>query len=129
MIITHHRSFQDLETVDCQVAQVFNEAEFRGSTNSQLPVIKMQTAKEEIVIKAILPNLDEKSLEMQVTEESIVLSGHLSSTQSNTQYKKFRRVIALPQPVLREDIKSTYINGILTIVLFKVVESFNSSET
>ncbi|MDY7024319.1 MAG: Hsp20/alpha crystallin family protein [Cyanobacteriota bacterium] len=129
MIITNHRSFQDLETVDCQVAQVFNEAEFLGSGDSQLPVIKTQVTQEEITIKALLPNLEEKSLEIQVTEESIVLSGHLYSTQNNTQYKKFRQVIALPQPVLCGNIKSTYVNGILTLVLCKAGESFSSSET
>ncbi|EAW34008.1 Hsp20/alpha crystallin family protein [Lyngbya sp. PCC 8106] len=132
MVLTHYQSFQELENIDRQVDQVFNEPELLGNTNFQVPVIKMQEKEEIIVIKVILPTLEENSLEMQVTAESIVLSGKLydlPKTQkmpSQTVVKnsqKFRKIIALPQPIRSAGIKSDYFNGILTLLLPKVVES------
>ena len=132
MVLTHYQSFQDLENIDPQVDQVFNEPELLGNTNFNIPVIKIQEKEQIIVIKVILPTLEENSLEMQVTAESIVLSGNLyyfSKTQKSPDQtvvknsQKFRKIIALPQPILSGGIKSDYFNGILTLILPKAVES------
>ncbi|WP_413167218.1 Hsp20/alpha crystallin family protein [Capilliphycus salinus ALCB114379] len=136
MVLTHYQSFQDLENIDRQVDQVFNEAELGGNSNFQSPAIQLQETEDEIVIKAILPTLEENSLEMQVTRESIVLSGNLyypkqtiESPPETAKFQKFRKVIALPQAIVRQGITSNYFNGILTLILPKAVESANNSQS
>ncbi|MEB3283507.1 MAG: Hsp20 family protein [Lyngbya sp.] len=136
MVLTHYQSFQDLENIERQVDQVFNEPDLCGNANLQGPVIQMQESEDQIVIKAILPTLEENSLEMQVTPESIVLSGNLYYPQQTTQspsqplqFQKFRKVIALPQAILPQGRKFNYFNGILTLILPKAVESANPWKT
>ncbi|KKD39650.1 MAG: Hsp20 family protein [Limnoraphis robusta] len=127
MVLKHYQSFQDQEDIGRQVHQVFNQPEQWGNSHPQVPVIKLNEAEDTIVVKAIIPSLDEKSLEMQVTPESIVLSGNLYHRQRQTESpsnerkfsQKFRKVIALPQPILTPDIKTNYVNGILTLILPK----------
>lgn len=141
MVIAHYQSFQDLDNIERQVDQVFYEPEVLGSSNPQVPAIKMQEKEDAIVIKVILPTLEERSLEMQVTAESIVLSGYLyypsqtpqspsqPGSQSGKISQKFRKIIALPQPIYSPGIKSNYLNGILTLILPKTVKSSTHCES
>lgn len=127
MVLIHYQSFHDQDHIGRQVNQVFNEPEPLGNSSFQVPVVQFNEAENTIIVKAIIPTLDEKSLEMQVTPESIVLSGNFdhrqgsASSQSNEQKfsQKFRKVIALPQPIRTPDIKTNYVNGILTLILPK----------
>ena len=130
MVLTHYQSFQDLENIQRQVDQVFNEADLGGNSNPQSPVIQIQETEDRIVIKAILPTADENSLEMQVTDESVVLSGQLyypqqpsASPSQPLKSQRFRKVIALPKPIAPQRTQSDYLNGILTLILPKAVHS------
>ncbi len=127
MVLIHYQSFHDQDDIVRQVNQVFNEPEPLGNSSFQVPVVQFNEAENTIIVKAIIPTLDEKSLEMQVTPESIVLSGNFdhrqgsASSQPNERKcsQKFRKVIALPQPIRTPDIKTNYVNGILTLILPK----------
>jgi HSP20 family protein len=79
-----------------------------------------------------LPDIEAKDLDIQVTKDSLSISGerHVKKKEesekgyywSEISYGSFRRVFALPVAIENEQVKAEYTNGILTLTLPKANE-------
>jgi HSP20 family protein len=98
------------------------------------PAIELKDNENEIVLRAQLPGMDAKDLDVQVTREAVSIAGEHRQEQkteekgffrSEFRYGKFQRVIPLPVAVQNDQVKAAYKDGVLTLTLPKVVEVRN----
>ena len=93
------------------------------------PAIDVAENDKELTVRAELPGIDPKELEVTVIGNQLVLSGEKKESSerqekdfyhSETRYGSFRRVIPLPEGVDTENVDAQYANGVLTLTLKKI---------
>jgi HSP20 family protein len=92
----------------------------REVARSLTPAIELTTTADAFTLRAQLPGIDLKDVEVQVSRRAIALSGETqpaSTGYSEFRYGKFRRVIPLPAPVQPDQVQSNFKDGILTLTL------------
>lgn len=97
-----------------------------------LPVIDISEDPTQLQIRAELPGIDPQGLDIDVTEDRLVIAGEKKQASSKTgngwthtesQYGAFTRTIPLPAPVDPEKVSARFENGVLTIDLTKSATS------
>ena len=93
------------------------------------PAIDVAENDKELTVRAELPGIDPKELDISVAGNQLVISGEKkesSETQgkdfchSETRYGTFRRTISLPEGIDTENVDAEYANGVLTLRLKKI---------
>ena len=88
------------------------------------PNVEVYATDADVVIKAELPGLEAKDVELEITEEAVRLSGEMHKEEeieednyyrSERQYGHFERLIPLPNRVKDDQAKASFKNGVLTI--------------
>jgi HSP20 family protein len=83
---------------------------------------------KEVIVRAEIPGIDPKELDVTVTGNQLVVSGEKKEStekkdkgfyHNETRYGSFRRVIPLPEGVDSEHVDAQYANGVLTLKLQK----------
>ena len=96
------------------------------------PAIDVAENDQELTVRAELPGIDPKDLEVTVTGNQLVLSGEKKESsehegkdfhQSETHYGSFRRSIPLPEGIDTEHVDAQYANGVLTLRLPKTPQA------
>jgi HSP20 family protein len=90
--------------------------------------LEMSETEDTLVFRAEIPGINPDDLELFVTDDNLTIKGDLKqdvvtegedySTQER-QYGFFSRTIQLPCKILKDDVRATYKDGILSIVLPK----------
>ena len=104
--------------------------EFMGDSISSrpMPSIDMSENKKDIVVKAELPGLDAKDIELTVDKGLLSIAGEkrheseeeeMNSFCREASYGYFRRTIELPVEIDEEKVRADYKDGVLKIVLPK----------
>ena len=92
------------------------------------PPVEIAEDEKELTVRAELPGIDPKDLDVSVVDNRLVLSGEkkeASETKdkggyhSETRYGSFRRTLPLPEGVDTEHVDAQYANGVLTLHLPK----------
>jgi HSP20 family protein len=92
------------------------------------PALDVAEDDHEVTVRAELPGVDPKELEITVLENVLTLSGekkeHSEKKEkdffhSESRYGSFRRSIALPSSVDVENVTAEHSNGVVTIKLQK----------
>jgi HSP20 family protein len=137
MSITRWDPFQNLATLQDQVNRLF-EAPLAGrrAENSNLtawaPAVDIYETENELVIKADLPDINEKDLDVRVENNMLAIRGERKFEQKVKEdnylriertYGSFSRSFSLPTTVNTESIHAEYKNGVLTVQLPKRAES------
>ena len=100
-----------------------------GSDKSA-PAIDVAENDKELTVRAELPGIDPKDLEVTVTGNQLVVSGEKKESQehneknfhqSETRYGSFRRTVTLPDGIDTENVDAQYANGVLTLRLRKTI--------
>jgi len=93
-----------------------------------IPPAEIAETDGDLKLKVEIPGLDAKDLNIEVTPESVSISGDRKSetttetegmTRSEFRYGKFQRIIALPAVVDNEKVVAEYKNGILHLTIPK----------
>jgi len=136
MAIIRWQPFQDQEIIRRHLDKMFNEMtdmRYQPSTTWQ-PAVEMQITDNQVILRAEVPGIEGKDLDVRVTREAVVISGeHHYEKQAKEQgilhsefrYGKFRRVIPLPVAIQNNQVKADFTNGILTLMLPKVETAKN----
>ncbi len=99
------------------------------SAFSYIPSAEMEETPNDICLKLEIPGMEAKDLNVDVTEDSVSISGERKSEtkteekgmiRSEFHYGKFQRNIPLPAHVQNDKVQAEYKNGILTLTLPKV---------
>jgi HSP20 family protein len=116
---------------------VFDElTQTSNSESSWTPAVELKDNGDALVLRAQLPGLDAKDLDIQVTKEAVSLAGEHREEhkvekdgffRSEFRYGKFQRVIPLPVAVQNDRVEAAYRDGILSLTLPKVEEVRNKA--
>ena len=141
MTIIQWRPFRDImpwenlpaiENLQEEMNRLFRQVKPNGDGDAELmafiPSAELEETPEAIQLKLEIPGLEAKDLDIQVSEQSVSISGERKSetkteekgiVRSEFRYGKFERIIPLPTHVKFDDAKAEYKNGILTLDLPK----------
>jgi len=124
-------SFQD------QVVRLFDEPAFRGFRNpasltAWTPAVDIFETEHDMVLKAELPDMDEKDIDVRVEKNTLTLAGERkyekefnegNALRTERYYGTFSRSFTLPNIIKQDGVKAEYKNGVLTITLPKLEEA------
>jgi len=103
-------------------------SEWFGGEQGLAVTVDVAENEEEITVRAEVPGIDPKDLDISLAGTQLVLSGEKKSCsereeqhcyQSECTYGAFRRSIPLSGPVNPDDVQADYANGVLTVRLKK----------
>jgi HSP20 family protein len=134
--ITRWDTYHGLSGLQEQVNRLF-ETSFKGrSDNSALttwaPAVDIYETENELVVKADLPDINEKDLDVRIENNTLTVRGERKFEKKVEEenylrvertYGSFSRSFSLPNTVNSEAIKAVYKNGVLTVELPKRAES------
>jgi HSP20 family protein len=90
------------------------------------PALDVFQREKVVVVKAELPGLTEKDIEITVTGDSLTLSGEKREEKEvreedfyrcERSYGRFSRTVALPAAVVTDKASATFKDGVLEVVL------------
>lgn len=134
--ITRWDPFRNLSTLQEQVNRLF-EISFKGNADHSAlttwaPAVDIYETENELVIKADLPEVAEKDIDVQVENNMLTIRGERKFEQNVKEdnylrveraYGSFSRSFSLPNTVNTEAIQANYKEGVLKVVLPKRAES------
>ncbi|HKO04956.1 MAG TPA: Hsp20/alpha crystallin family protein [Candidatus Acidoferrales bacterium] len=120
-----------------EMTRMFDEPVFRGfrtptSLTIWTPAVDIFETEHEIVLKAELPDIDEKDIDVRVEKNTLTLSGERkfekefkeeNALRMERYYGTFSRTFTLPNIVKLDAVKAEYRNGVLTVKLPKLEEA------
>jgi HSP20 family protein len=131
MSIIKYTPFTDFDTFPAGL-RVFQDSVNRlfAEPNGRpwVPAVDIQETENELVLKADVPDVDMKDIDVRVENGTLTLRGERKfASQKNAgswhrverSYGTFERAFTLPETVNFEDVKADYKNGVLTITLPK----------
>jgi HSP20 family protein len=98
------------------------------------PAVELQDKDEALVLRAQIPGINARDLDVRVTKQAVVISGEKSDNnqtekigyfRSEFTYGKFQRVIQLPVAIQNDKVQAEYKNGILSLTLPKASKASN----
>lgn len=129
-------SFRGANTLQDQINRLFNEAFERGGEESNLttwaPAVDINETEQELVVKADLPGIDTKDLDIRVENNVLTIRGERKFEKKVNEenylrveraYGSFSRSFSLANTVNPEGIKADYQNGVLTLNIPKREEA------
>ena len=128
--------FHGAATQQDQFNRLFNQS-FRKQANESAvatwaPAVDIFETANELVVKADLPDVNEKDIDVQVENNLLTIRGERKFDKSVAEdnylriertYGTFSRSFSLPNTVSAETIRAEYKNGVLTVTLPKREES------
>ncbi len=134
--ITRWDTYSGLSGLQEQMNRLFESTFPRRADNSALttwaPAVDIYETENELVVKADLPEVNEKDIDVRVENNTLTVRGERKFEEKTEKdnylrvertYGSFSRSFSLPNTVNNEAIKADYKNGVLTVTLPKRAES------
>ena len=129
--------FQDLLTIQDRINSLFEDTlglkdDQALATTTWRPLVDIFEDDQAIVIKAELPEMDEKDIQIDLDNNLLTIKGDrkLEKEEKKESYHRverfygtFQRTFELPATVDREGISASYDKGVLKVTLPKKEES------
>ncbi len=139
MALVRWEPFQDLLAIQERMNRLFDETLQRTRSREEedisaglwAPPVDIYETENEIVLKAELPEIDQKDIEIKVEDNTLTIRGERRFDQETKKenyhrieraYGKFSRSFSLPNTIDQEKIKASYKDGILKLVMPKKEE-------
>jgi HSP20 family protein len=92
----------------------------------EFPPVQIKEADDKITINALVPGIQTENIDIQLVDDSLVISGTKKDDYDNHPYIRkerlfgeFKKTIRLPYRVKHDEIKADLADGVLTINLSK----------
>jgi HSP20 family protein len=135
--MTRWEPFRGLSTLQEQLNRIFNDTLLRGqgeesALTTWAPAVDIYETPNELVVKADLPDLQEKDIDVRVENNLLTIHGERKFEKNISEdnylrversYGAFSRSFSLPNSVIAEAIQAEYKNGVLTVKLPKREEA------
>ena len=105
----------------------------RGNEDAMwVPSVDVAETKNEVIVKAELPGMDPKDVDLTLSDGNLVIQGEKKQEKEETDenyqyversYGSFVRSVRLPKEVRQDKISASYKNGVLKVVLPKSEEA------
>lgn len=125
--------FEPFAALQDEINRVFNQRRTGGSDlTTWAPAVDIYESEHELVVKADLPDVDPKDLDIRVENNILTIRGERKFEKSVSEdnylrveraYGSFSRSFALSNTVNTEAIKAEYQNGVLTLHIPKREEA------
>ena len=129
--------FQDLLTIQDRINSLFEDTlgmkdDQALATTTWRPLVDIFEDDQAIVIKAELPEMEEKDIQIDLDNNLLTIKGErkLEKEEKKESYHRverfygtFQRTFELPATVDREEISASYDKGVLKVTLPKKEES------
>jgi len=137
MSITRWEPFRGLNTLQEQVNRLFEDS-FAHNRSGQAelaswaPAVDIFETQNELVVKADLPDVQEKDIDVRVENNTLTIRGERKFSNEvhednylrvERAYGSFSRSFSLPNTVNTEGIRADYRNGVLTVSMPKREET------
>jgi HSP20 family protein len=138
MAIVRWEPLRDLMTSQRGIDRLFKEAftpfydEGESSTRTWAPPVDIYETENDIVLKAELPGMDPKDVEVKVEDNTLYLKGERKFEKEvrnenyhrvERSYGSFARSFSLPNSISAEKVKAEFKDGLLTLTLPKREEA------
>jgi HSP20 family protein len=141
MSLIRWQPLKELDTLRHQMNHLFDELmhsdrEFEPFPKLEnaiwAPAIELKETDAELVVKAVIPGVEAKELDVQVSETAVSITGEHREEKrteekgyfrSELQYGQFQRVVPLPVSVKHDQVQSEFKDGVLTLTLPKAESS------
>lgn len=134
--LTRWEPFRGIVNLQEQVNRLFEDIAFRGSEDSTLttwsPAVDIYETEHELVVKADLPDVDEKDLDVRIENNILTIRGERKFEKTVNEdnylrieraYGSFSRSFTLANTVNTDAIKAEYRDGVLTLTIPKKEEA------
>ena len=135
--MTRWDTYSGLSGLQEQVNRLFETTPYAGrQDNAALtawaPAVDIFETENELVVKADLPDVNEKDIDVRVENNMLTVRGERKFEEKTEKenylrvertYGTFSRSFSLPNTVNNEAIRADYKNGVLTVTLPKRAES------
>jgi HSP20 family protein len=131
--VTPWRPFQPLSTlhreIDDMFSRFFDEGEWwtpRTIEQPSVPSIEFFTRDGTIVVRADVPGIDPKNVELAVEGDRLIIKGERKEASESkggdylrreVTYGRFERTVALPPGVDPDSVKAAYHEGVLEVTM------------
>lgn len=136
MAIVRWAPFREIDTLRHEMDRLFDNLTHdtannfaNGLGNGFAPAVEIHETPESIELKAEIPGLEAKDLDIQVSTDAVSITGERKTetrteekgvVRSEFRYGQFSRVIPLPARIQNDKVQAEYKNGILMLNLPKV---------
>jgi|SRR6266566_75247 len=134
--ITRWEPFRGVNTLQDQFNRLFNDVFDRKAGESSLtawaPAVDIYETEHELVVKADLPEVDPKDLDIRVENNNLTIRGERKFEKKVNEdnylrveraYGSFARSFTLANTVNSDAIKADYQDGVLTLTIPKREEA------
>jgi len=125
--------FRDFERMRSEMDRLwdsfFEKGTLRGEEGGEwLPSLDVAETRNEIVVKAEVPGLEPKDIDISLSDDLLTIKGEKKQEREEKEenyhlversYGSFARSIRLPNEVQSDKINASYKNGVLKVVLQK----------
>src|SRR6202047_4147655 len=132
--ITRWEPSRGATSLQDQVNRLFEDTLTRGRAGQAelatwAPAVDIYETETELVVKADLPDLEEKDIDVRVENNSLTIRGERKFEKDVNEdnylrveraYGSFTRTFSLPNTVSSESIRAEYRNGVLTLHMAKL---------
>jgi HSP20 family protein len=125
MSLSHFDPLANIRLFEDAFTRLMSEP--RG-TRPWSPAVDIYETENELVLKADLPDVDQKNIDVRVENETLTIAGERQFEQQENSkgfhriersYGTFRRSFAVPKTFDTDKIGAEYSNGVLTVTLPK----------
>lgn len=134
--LTRWEPFRGVNTLQDQINRLFDDIVGRANEESSLtawaPAVDIYETEHELIVKADLPEVDPKDLDVRVENNVLTIRGERKFEKKVDEenylrveraYGSFSRSFSLANTVNSEAIKADYHNGVLTLSIPKREEA------
>lgn len=100
-----------------------------STVNPWTPAVDILETEHELIVKADLPEVNEKDIDIRIEDGTLVLKGERKFEDKKEEkggyhriersYGAFARYFSLPDTIDADKVKAEYKNGVLTVTLAK----------
>ncbi len=117
-------------------SKLWSESDKLAPFQGKMPSVDMIDRDKEIVVKAEMPGVDKKDLDISVTRNTVTIKGCTSHEEkeerddyyrSEMSHGSYSRTLSLPADINEDKVKAKYKDGILELTLPKLEETKRQS--
>jgi HSP20 family protein len=139
MSLVRWEPLREINSLQRQMNRLFDDvmsplSRYEDGDFAFVPAVELHETSDAIHLKLETPGMEAKDLDVQVTAESVTISGERRSEtkteehgvrRSEFRYGRFQRTVPLPARVDNQTVQADYKDGILQLTLTKLTDEAN----
>ena len=118
--------------LDRMFEEFFGRPTLAPTDGVRIPLVDVSETADAVIVKAEVPGVDKKDLEVEVMPESLSLRAEVSTEKEEKDktyhrrervWQRFERIIPLPAEVVTDQVKATMKDGVLEVRMPKTERS------